>query len=72
MTLEADHADIKALREERSSSVGTAALRHVVINLFNLAILLPLAWVLLLSVKSLPDATRGDFWPTHFDFTHYS
>jgi len=72
MTLEADHADINALREERSSSVGTAALRHVVINLFNLAILLPLAWVLLLSVKSLPDATRGDFWPKHFDFTHYS
>jgi len=61
MTLEADHADINALREEPSSSVGTAALRHVVINLFNLAILLPLAWVLLMSVKSLPDATRGDF-----------
>src|ERR1700735_3276243 len=72
MTLEANPADINALREERSSSVGTSALRHVVINLFNLAILLPLAWVLLLSVKSLPDATRGDFWPKHFDFTHYS
>jgi ABC-type glycerol-3-phosphate transport system permease component len=71
MTLEADHADINALRQEPSSSVGTAALRHVVINLFNLAILLPLAWVLLMSVKSLPDATRGDFWPKHFDFTHY-
>ena len=49
-----------------------AALRHVVINLFNLIILLPLAWVLLMSVKSLPDAMRGDFWPKHFDFTHYS
>ena len=42
------------------------------INLFNLIILLPLAWVLLMSVKSLPDAMRGDFWPKHFDFTHYS
>ncbi len=71
MTLEADHADINALREDSSSFVGAAALRHVVINLFNLAILLPLAWVLLMSVKSLPDATRGDFWPKHFDFTHY-
>ena len=25
-----------------------------------------------MSVKSLPDAMRGDFWPKHFDFTHYS
>jgi ABC-type glycerol-3-phosphate transport system permease component len=70
MTLEADNTDALALREERSSSVG-AALRHVVINLFNLIILLPLAWVLLMSVKSFPDAMRGDFWPKHFDFTHY-
>jgi ABC-type glycerol-3-phosphate transport system permease component len=45
--------------------------RHVVINFFNLIILLPLAWVLLMSVKSLPDAMRGDFWPRTFDFTHY-
>ena len=71
MTLEADHADVGALRDEAASSVGTVALRHVVINLFNLIILLPLAWVLLLSIKSLPDAARGDFWPKHFDFTHY-
>jgi ABC-type glycerol-3-phosphate transport system permease component len=72
MTLEADNADALAPREERSSSVGSAALRHVVINLFNLIILLPLAWVLLMSVKSFPDAMRGDFWPKHFDFTHYT
>jgi ABC-type glycerol-3-phosphate transport system permease component len=45
---------------------------HVVINVFNLIILLPLAWVLLMSVKSLPDAMRGNIWPKHFDFTHYS
>jgi ABC-type glycerol-3-phosphate transport system permease component len=25
-----------------------------------------------MSVKSLPDAMRGDFWPRRFDFTHYS
>lgn len=71
MTLEADHVDIAKLPDERTSSVGTTALRHVIINLFNLIILLPLAWVLLMSVKSLPDAMRGDFWPKHFDFTHY-
>jgi ABC-type glycerol-3-phosphate transport system permease component len=71
MTLEADNADAIALREEKSSSAGSAALRHVVINLFNLIILLPLAWVLLMSVKSLPDSMRSNFWPKRFDFTHY-
>jgi ABC-type glycerol-3-phosphate transport system permease component len=47
-------------------------LGHVVINFFNFIILAPLAWVLLMSVKSLPDAMRGNIWPNHFDFTHYS
>src|SRR5436305_9613355 len=47
-------------------------LGHVIINFFNLIILLPLIWVLLMSVKSLPDAMRGNLWPKHFDFTHYS
>jgi ABC-type glycerol-3-phosphate transport system permease component len=49
-----------------------AIVRHAVINFFMLIILLPLAWVLMMSVKSLPDAMRGDFWPRRFDFTHYS
>ena len=49
-----------------------AVVRHSVINFFNLIILLPLAWVLLMSVKTLPDSLRGDFWPRSFDFTHYS
>jgi ABC-type glycerol-3-phosphate transport system permease component len=49
-----------------------AVIRHGVINLFMLIILLPLAWVLVMSVKSLPDAMRGDFWPRTIDFTHYS
>jgi ABC-type glycerol-3-phosphate transport system permease component len=48
-----------------------AIVRHAVINLFMVIILLPLAWVLLMSVKSLPDAMRGDLWPRRFDFTHY-
>ena len=49
-----------------------AIVRHGVINLFNLIIILPLAWVLMMSLKTLPDAMRGDFWPRTFDFTHYS
>src|SRR5215467_11810263 len=50
----------------------SAIVRHGVINFFMVIILLPLAWVLVMSVKSLPDAMRGDFWPRTFDFTHYS
>jgi ABC-type glycerol-3-phosphate transport system permease component len=50
----------------------SAIVRHAVINVFMVIILLPLAWVLLMSVKSRPDAMRGDFWPRTFDFTHYS
>ena len=45
--------------------------RHGIINIFMLAILLPLFWVFLLSIKSLPDSMRGQLWPRKFDFTHY-
>jgi ABC-type glycerol-3-phosphate transport system permease component len=34
-------------------------------------ILFPLAWVLLLSVKSLPDAYTNRIWPHNFDFGSY-
>jgi ABC-type glycerol-3-phosphate transport system permease component len=44
---------------------------HGTLIFFCLIVLLPLAWVLLLSVKSLPDAYSGTFWPTEFDFSHY-
>ena len=46
--------------------------RHAVINFFLLTIILPLAWVLLLSVKSLPDSMTGKLWPRNFDFGHYA
>ena len=54
----------------RRRQIGVIA-RHLVINFFMLIILLPLAWVLLLSVKSIPDAYSGTLWPETFDFTHY-
>ena len=77
MTLEATHsgpvpAEPMAIpaqgwfRENRSAIV-----RHAVINFFMLLILAPLAWVFMMSIKSRPDAMRGDFWPRKFDFTHY-
>jgi ABC-type glycerol-3-phosphate transport system permease component len=80
MTLEAvDSGTLSAGRSEAARPTQgwfkhnrSAIVRHAVINLFMLIILLPLAWVLLMSVKSLPDSMRGDLWPRHFDFTHYS
>ncbi len=48
-----------------------ALTRHGVIWIFVWIILLPLAWVLLLSVKSLPDSMRGQLWPRKFDLSHY-
>ncbi len=50
----------------------SAIIRHAVINFFMVIILAPLAWVLMMSIKSRPDAMRGDFWPRKFDFTHYN
>lgn len=79
MTLEAVHRRTVPRPTVRSRQTQgwfnrnrSAIVRHAVINFFMLIILLPLAWVLMMSVKSLPDAMRGDFWPRRFDFTHYS
>ena len=73
MAFEAVHGSAVASRPGRSwlARNRSAIVRHGVINLFVLIILLPLAWVLMMSVKSRPDAMRGDFWPRKFDFTHY-
>jgi ABC-type glycerol-3-phosphate transport system permease component len=48
--------------------------RHAVLIVLCLWVLLPLAWVLLLSVKSLPDGTQRYLWPQHFAdpiYAHY-
>lgn len=47
-------------------------LQHAVIIFVCLIIVLPIAWVFLLSIKSIPDAYTGDLWPKTFDFSHYS
>ena len=46
-------------------------LRHVILAVFALIIILPIAWVILLSVKSLPDAYQNEIWPKTFDWSHY-
>jgi ABC-type glycerol-3-phosphate transport system permease component len=40
--------------------------RHVFLIVLCLWVILPLLWVLLLSVKSLPDGTQRYIWPQHF------
>jgi ABC-type glycerol-3-phosphate transport system permease component len=50
----------------------TRVLQHAIIIFFCLLVLIPIAWVLLLSVKSLRDAYTGTLWPEQFDFTHYA
>ena len=67
-----DSSAVVAHRQSWFARNRSSIVRHGVINLFNLIIILPLIWVLMMSVKTLPDAMRGDFWPRTFDFTHYS
>src|SRR5210317_569420 len=65
------HQSAAAARHRRKRKAGVV-LQHVVINFFVLVILLPLAWVLLLSFKSIPDAYTGKLLPEVYDFTHYA
>ncbi|MFL5759884.1 MAG: carbohydrate ABC transporter permease [Thermomicrobiales bacterium] len=55
----------------RHVPIGTIA-RHIVLSIFVLIILFPLAWILIMSVKSIQDAYQNEIWPKHFDFSHYS
>lgn len=47
-------------------------LLHGIIIFFCAIILLPILWVALRSISSIPDAYSGRLWPEKFDFTHYS
>lgn len=58
------------IRTRRRIDWGAVA-RHAVLLCFALVVLLPLAWVVLLSLKSLPDAYDAKPWPNTFDFSHY-
>ncbi len=80
MTIEAVHDGAIPARAVAAPQRGpgwfrehrAAILRHAVINFFLVIIILPLLWILLMSVKSRPDAAQGRFWPTKFDFTRYA
>lgn len=58
-------------RPRRGPSVG-AIFRNLTLATFCFLILFPVVWVLLLSVKSLPDAYQNEIWPKVFDFGHYA
>jgi ABC-type glycerol-3-phosphate transport system permease component len=47
-------------------------LLHGTLIFFCLVVIVPLLWVFLLSIKSIPDAYTGTFWPKQFDFSHYA
>jgi ABC-type glycerol-3-phosphate transport system permease component len=57
-------------RARRRSRLAPIA-KHLILILSCGIILFPLAWVFLLSIKSLPDAYTNRIWPRHFDFSHY-
>src|SRR5215208_347957 len=48
-----------------------AIFMHGILVTTCVVILFPLLWVVLLSVKSLPDAYTNHIWPHHFDFGSY-
>jgi ABC-type glycerol-3-phosphate transport system permease component len=47
-------------------------LLHATIIFFCLIVVLPVAWVILMSIKSIPDAYTGEIFPKQYDFSHYS
>ena len=49
----------------------STVLLHATIIFFCLIIVLPIAWVILMSIKSIPDTYTGQLWPKQFDFSHY-
>ena len=69
-TLPADLSTIEEWHPRRGPSWGAIA-RNAVLILFAIIILFPIAWVLIMSVKSLPDAYQNEIWPKNFDFSHY-
>ncbi len=65
-----DLSEVQPWTPRKRPPFGTIA-RHMTLAFFAFLILFPIAWVLLLSVKSLPDAYQNYIWPKVFDFGHY-
>jgi ABC-type glycerol-3-phosphate transport system permease component len=63
-------AAVPATRSWHRLPLGTI-LQHLVIVFFMLIILLPVVWVILLSLKPLTESYSSQLWPSRFDFSHY-
>src|SRR5918998_403854 len=71
-TLDAEAVEVS--QPKRPIKWGTIA-RHAFLIVLCLWVLLPLVWVILLSVKSLPDGTQRYIWPHQFVdpiYAHYA
>jgi ABC-type glycerol-3-phosphate transport system permease component len=60
-----------ARRRRRRVPVGSIVKHGILLAACGI-ILFPLFWVLLLSIKSIPDSYTNKIWPNEFDFGHYS
>jgi ABC-type glycerol-3-phosphate transport system permease component len=66
------HTGSHVTKPRRKRFPWRTILMHAIIIFFCMVVLVPLLWVILMSVKSLRDAYTGTLWPEQFDFTHYS
>jgi ABC-type glycerol-3-phosphate transport system permease component len=58
------------VRRRRRLRLGTV-LRHAVLVSLCLTIVLPLLWVVLLALKTVPDSYTGHIWPAQWDLSNY-
>jgi ABC-type glycerol-3-phosphate transport system permease component len=61
----------KAARTSNGRPRLSRILLHATIIFFCLTIVLPIVWVILMSIKTIPDSYTGSIWPREFDFSHY-
>ncbi len=72
LTMERTETRVDVWHPKRGTNWGTIA-RHVVLAVFAFIVLFPIAWVLILSIKSIPDSVQSHIWPKYgWDFGHYS
>jgi ABC-type glycerol-3-phosphate transport system permease component len=63
--------EIVAAWQPQSRVPVWTVIRHAILIFCCALVIFPILWVLLLSVKSLPDAYQNHIWPNAFDFGHY-
>jgi ABC-type glycerol-3-phosphate transport system permease component len=66
------HAARRPARRRRRRVPWGGIVKHGILLVTCVIILFPLFWVLLLSIKSLPDAYTNRIWPHDFEFGAYS